>query len=238
MLLKVSMMSWQQFKDNKIKSLLVDRDFLISEIRKAIVEELGSHKTRMFSGTGATHSYNTKSGSSMLGDLDPFDVNAEELDDDPGHKIKISQAFDEDEEKINEQSDKKFKSKYSDRVNYRKSPKKYKTSRDSQGVYTVEPYKSEILPLFKFSSPQAAERSASKIYEKFINYRDKEDKVGMDISRKYLQLGYRLSKRFSIYSSGKRSQGDRSKDLEMRDAADRFKSFLLKVMKDPAYNPF
>ena len=219
------------------KLIILDHDSLISKIREIIIEDLGVNKVRIFKGTGATHSYNTKSGSSMLGDLDPFDVEEDPGDLEDFEEIEVSKVF-IDESLLSEKDDRKFKSKYSEKINYRKNPEKYQTSRDSQGVYTVEPYKSELHHLFKFSSPEIAKKSANLIYEKFIKYRDKKDSIGMDMTRKYLQLGYQISRRFSLYPSGKRHLGQGKIDREMREAAEVFKSSLVKVMKDAKYNPF
>ena len=60
----------------------------------------------------------------------------------------------------------------------------------------------------------------------------------MDMARKYLQLGYKLSKRFEKYPSGKRSLKSESGDREMSRSAREFRKKLVKVMKDKEYNPF
>ena len=59
-----------------------------------------------------------------------------------------------------------------------------------QGVLLVEPYKSEILPHWKFRTPDIARQSAQKIYTLFLEYKAQGDFVGMDMARKFLQMGY------------------------------------------------
>jgi hypothetical protein len=54
-------------------------------------------------------------------------------------------------------------------INYRKHPELYKIGRGEQGVLTCEPYKSEILPYWRFRTPLLAKKSASTIYKMFLN---------------------------------------------------------------------
>lgn len=69
----------------------------------------------------------------------------------------------------------------------------YRIGRGEQGVLTFEPYKSEILPLWRFKTPSVARRSSKEIYEKFLQYDENEDFVGMDMCRKFLQMVRRVT---------------------------------------------
>ncbi len=73
-----------------------------------------------------------------------------------------------------------------DRVDFRQHPEHYRIGRGEQGVLLVEPYKSEILPFWRFKTPTIARRSADKIYQMFLAYKAKDDFVGMDMARKFL----------------------------------------------------
>ena len=64
----------------------------------------------------------------------------------------------------------------------------YRIGRGEQGVLTFEPYKSEILPLWRFKTPTIARKSSKQIYDKFLEYDQKGDFVGMDMCRKFLQM--------------------------------------------------
>ena len=64
----------------------------------------------------------------------------------------------------------------------------YRIGRGEQGVLTFEPYKSEILPLWRFKTPAIARQSAKNIYDKFETYNEQDDFVGMDMCRKFLQM--------------------------------------------------
>jgi len=100
--------------------------------------------------------------------------------------------------------------KYSDidwTIDFRKSPEKYLIGRGEQGVLLVEPYKSEILPHWKFATPEKATVSADKILSLFYEYKSKDDFVGMDMARKFLQMGYTRSRRYANHKGGKKYDG-------------------------------
>jgi hypothetical protein len=75
-------------------------------------------------------------------------------------------------------------------IDFRQHPELYRIGRGEQGVLLVEPYKSEILPYWKFKTPDIARHSADKIYNLFLQYKAEGDFVGMDMARKFLQMGY------------------------------------------------
>jgi hypothetical protein len=95
-------------------------------------------------------------------------------------------------------------------VDFRKHPEKYRIGRGEQGVLIAEPYKSEILPYWKFATPADAQVSAKKIYDLFLDYKKQTDFVGMDMARKFLQMGFTRSRRYANHSSGKKYQSDGS----------------------------
>ncbi len=67
----------------------------------------------------------------------------------------------------------------------------------------VEPYKSEILPHWRFKNSEVAARSAQEIYALFEEYRSKNDFVGMDMARKFIQMGYTRARRYANHKGGK-----------------------------------
>lgn len=89
-------------------------------------------------------------------------------------------------------------------TDFRKHPEMYRIGRGEQGVLLVEPYKSEILPHWRFKTPDLARRSANKIYKMFLAYKAKGDFVGMDMARKFLQMGYTRSRRYANHKSGRK----------------------------------
>ena len=80
-------------------------------------------------------------------------------------------------------------------IDLRRHPGMYKIGRGEQGVFHAEPYKSELLPLWSFKDAKAAKKAADDIYERFLDYKAEGDFVGMDVARKYLQMGYTRSRR-------------------------------------------
>lgn len=86
-------------------------------------------------------------------------------------------------------------------IDFRKYLGKYLIGRGEQGVLMAEPYRSEILPYWKFATPDKAEKLAKKIYSVLEQYRETNDFVGMDLARKFLQMGFTRSRRYANYSS-------------------------------------
>ena len=92
-------------------------------------------------------------------------------------------------------------------IDFRQSPGQYRIGRGEQGVLIAEPYKSEILPHWQFATPEKAKISAEKILELFENYKRSEDFVGMDMARKFLQMGFTRSRRYANHKGGQKYDG-------------------------------
>lgn len=99
-----------------------------------------------------------------------------------------------------------------EKIDFRKQPELYKIGKGEQGVLSVEPYKSEILPHWRFKTPTIARVSSEKIYELFESYKDKDDFVGMDMARKFLQMGWTRARRYANHKSG-RKYSDENKEV-------------------------
>jgi len=104
-------------------------------------------------------------------------------------------------------------------IDFRKHPEKYQVGRGEQGVLLVEPYKSEILPFWKFATPEKAETSADKILDMFYEYKKRNDFVGMDMARKFLQMGFTRSRRYANHKSGKKYDGPVPNDKKGQSGA-------------------
>jgi len=125
--------------------------------------------------------------------------------------------------------------KYSDidwTIDFRKSPEKYLIGRGEQGVLLVEPYKSEILPHWKFATPNKATVSADKILAMFYEYKSKDDFVGMDMARKFLQMGFTRSRRYANHKGGKKYDGPVPDDKKGQSGAHGRKE-LPRSVEDP-----
>lgn len=108
-------------------------------------------------------------------------------------------------------------------LNLRAHPELYRVGRGEQGVLLVEPYKSELLPLWRFKTPEIAKKSAQKIYEKFLYYKTVKDFVGMDMARKFLQMGYTRSRRYANHKSGRKYSTENKDDAKPMTTPKKFR---------------
>ena len=127
-----------------------------------------------------------------------------------------------------------------DSINFREQPELYRVGRGEQGVLLVEPYKSEILPHWRFKTPDIAKESSDKIYNMYLNYKENGDFIGMDMSRKFLQMGYTRSRRYANHKSGKKYDEngevmDREIDEEKAKSAIIFQEKWKIVREDEGY---
>jgi hypothetical protein len=127
-----------------------------------------------------------------------------------------------------------------EKTDFRKEPEKYRVGRGEQGVLLVEPYKSEILPHWRFKTPDIAEESSGKIYDMFLDYKGKGDFVGMDMARKFLQMGYTRARRYTNYKGGRKYDkegkvNERNIDEEKAKSAAIFEVKWKTVREDEEY---
>ena len=128
-------------------------------------------------------------------------------------------------------------------VDFRLHPERYRIGRGEQGVLIAEPYKGEILPHWRFATPEKAQASAEKIYGMFLDYKEREDFVGMDMARKFLQMGFTRSRRYANHASGKkydqdgevRDQDEHSEESPKAESARIFYGFYRKAADDRDY---
>ena len=126
-------------------------------------------------------------------------------------------------------------------IDFKEHPELYRIGRGEQGVLLVEPYKSEILPHWKFKTPEIARKSANKIYQMFLEYKARKDFVGMDMARKFLQMGYTRSRRYANHKSGQKYRRGtkeiltREEDLIKAESARIFYEKWKKAREDKEY---
>ena len=73
--------------------------------------------------------------------------------------------------------------------------KLYRIGRGEQGVLLVRPYTDDICIHWKFRTPDIASQSSFKILEMYKTYKEQSDFVGMDMCRKFLEMGFTRSRR-------------------------------------------
>ncbi|GGG40012.1 DUF4385 domain-containing protein [Hymenobacter glacieicola] len=92
-------------------------------------------------------------------------------------------------------------------VDFRQHPELYRVGKGEQGVLLVQPYKGEILPYWRFRTPELARESSEQIYALFEAYLEKHDFVGADMARKFLQMGFTRARRYANHKGGKKYDG-------------------------------
>jgi hypothetical protein len=98
-------------------------------------------------------------------------------------------------------------------VDYRAHPELYRVGRGEQGVLICQPYKDELMPLWRFKTPDEAETSTAAIEAKFRDYLDAGDFVGADLARKFLQMGFTRARRYANYRGGRKYASDDHHEL-------------------------
>ena len=128
------------------------------------------------------------------------------------------------------------------RLDLRRRPDLYRIGRGEQGVLLVEPYKSEILPQWRFKTAAEARASAAAIYRLYRRYLREQDFVGMDMARKFLQMGFTRSRRYANRRGGRKYERATMRllprtapDQEKAAAAEIFRRQGERVRNDPAY---
>ncbi|GAA5939598.1 hypothetical protein JCM3775_002063 [Rhodotorula graminis] len=77
----------------------------------------------------------------------------------------------------------------------------YFVGRGEQGVLSFEPYKSFLLPLWRFKDPAVARPSCDRLEREFNAFVDEGDFVGADMARKFLQ-GMTRAQRYANHAGG------------------------------------
>ena len=110
--------------------------------------------------------------------------------------------------------------------------KLYRIGRGEQGVLLVRPYTNNICSHWRFVNESVARKSADKIYSMFIDYKDKQDFIEMDMARKFLEMGFTRSRRYANHPSGKKYAKDGSVRPQSPDALYSEKARSARVFKE------
>ena len=121
--------------------------------------------------------------------------------------------------------------------------KLYRIGRGEQGVLLVRPYTNDICAYWRFKTPEIAVESSNHIYGMFLDYRDEEDFIGMDMCRKFLEMGFTRSRRYANHRDGKKydkegnviPQEEDHSSCHFAKSAQIFKKVRDLVAKSPTY---
>ena len=108
----------------------------------------------------------------------------------------------------------------------------YRIGRSEQGVLVVRPYTDIICKHWRFKTPDTARRSAEKIYRMFESYKNKGDFIGMDMCRKFLEMGFTRARRYANHKDGKKYNSDRTVKPQEPDALTSDKALSAKIFKN------
>ena len=126
---------------------------------------------------------------------------------------------------------------------FRPNDRRYRIGRGEQGVLLVRPYTDVICRHWRFKTLKEAKVSSQKIFDMYLDYRIQKDFVGMDMCRKFLEMGFTRARRYANHKDGKKYGKDgkvlpQEKDWatsEKAKAAKRFKEFRDLVTQDEFY---
>ena len=119
--------------------------------------------------------------------------------------------------------------------------KLYRIGRGEQGVLLVRPYTEEICKHWRFKNVPTATQSSHKIYEMFCNYRRQKDFIGMDMARKFLEMGFTRARRYANHKTGRKYSVSKEVLPQENDALTSEKALAAQVFKKvrdlAAYDP-
>ena len=121
--------------------------------------------------------------------------------------------------------------------------KLYRIGRGEQGVLLVRPYTDQICKYWRFKTPEIAKTSSKKIYTMYADYRAKNDFVGMDMCRKFLEMGFTRARRYANHRDGNKydskgkvkPQEPDAMTCHFAESATIFREYRNRVAKDSKY---
>ena len=129
-----------------------------------------------------------------------------------------------------------------DGIDLRARPECYVIGRGEYGLFHAEPYRSELLPHWAFRTPEVAAESIEKLRARFEAYAAADDFVGMDVARKYLQMGWTRARRYAKRKGGRKYDEDggelpamAEEDPVKAESARLFRVALDEVLRDERY---
>ena len=108
---------------------------------------------------------------------------------------------------------------------------RYRIGRGEQGVLLVRPYTNDICKHWKFKTPYIAQQSAQKIFDLYLEYRCKKDFVGMDMCRKFLEMGFTRARRYANHKDGKKYDENGDVLPQEKDALTSQKAMSARIFK-------
>ena len=108
---------------------------------------------------------------------------------------------------------------------------RYRIGRGEQGVLLIRPYTENICKHWRFKTVQEARISSSRIYEIYTEYRREKDFVGMDMCRKFLEMGFTRARRYANHRNGKKYDTEGNVLPQEKDWATSEKAISARIFK-------
>ena len=116
-------------------------------------------------------------------------------------------------------------------LKFKKNDKRYRIGRGEQGVLLVRPYTNYICQYWQFKTPADAVISSTRILFLYHQYKDQEDFVGMDMCRKFLEMGFTRARRYANHKDGKKYDKDGNVRPQEKDWATNIKAKSAQIFK-------
>ena len=114
---------------------------------------------------------------------------------------------------------------------FRPNDRRYRIGRGEQGVLLVRPYTDVICKHWRFKTVKEAKKSAEHIYKMYADYRVIKDFIGMDMCRKFLEMGFTRARRYANHKDGKKYGKDGKVLPQEKDWATSEKAQAAKIHK-------
>ena len=117
------------------------------------------------------------------------------------------------------------------RLKFKPNDSRYRIGRGEQGVLLVRPYTNDICKHWRFKTPSEAFISATKILHMYHVYKTKRDFIGMDMARKFLEMGFTRARRYANHKDGKKYDESGNVRPQEKDWATSDKARSAKIFK-------
>ena len=114
---------------------------------------------------------------------------------------------------------------------FRPNDTRYRIGRGEQGVLLVRPYTDVICRHWRFKTVREARKSAEHIYNMYADYRVLKDFIGMDMCRKFLEMGFTRARRYANHKDGKKYDKNRNVLPQEKDALTSQKAISARIFK-------
>ena len=117
-------------------------------------------------------------------------------------------------------------------IMFKPNDRRYRIGRGEQGVLLVRPYTDDICKYWRFKTPEEAVISSIKILHMYHTYKGEEDFVGMDMCRKFLEMGFTRARRYANHKDGKKYDAEGNVKPQEPDALTSPKAKSARIFKE------